>query len=80
MWWPGTELNRRRQPFQNRGLKSWVQKQAQKAPQPRQNSALSPSTTLEMRMFRKHREDKGKHGSGNGNHRCAFIEECRQAL
>ena len=29
----------------SRGLKSWVQTQAQKAHQPRQNSAVSPSTT-----------------------------------
>jgi hypothetical protein len=57
------------------------------------NGFTSDGQHLKMKMFRKHREDKGKHGSGNGNHRtdtcaltaelhtlrCAFIEECRQA-
>ena len=56
--WPPKFL-RSRERHANRGLKSWVQKQAQKAPQPQQNSAVSPSRTLEMRMFPKHREDKG---------------------
>jgi len=56
--WPPKYL-RSRERHANRGLKAWVQKQAQKAPQPRQNSAVSPSTTLEMRMFRKHGENRG---------------------
>src|SRR5438128_10285490 len=51
-----------------RGLKAWVQKQAQKAPQPRQNSAVSPSTTLKCGCSESIAKTRGKHGSGNGNH------------
>src|SRR5438874_9607609 len=42
--WPPKYL-RSRERHANRGLKSWVQTLAQKAPQPRQKSAVSPSTT-----------------------------------